>query len=190
MDEFVGTDPLDDLGREFRVVAPVDEHIGRTQDRLGLGEAEFGTELDDQQVRQQRDQSLDLLWELGHVARAGVGTTDVVGGFGVGIGVRTEGQVASEEPHHVVSTDAEVGLSALVEPVRHEQPATEVPDRHLGDVVDDHRLEVGEGDVGEEAAARLDLAGDRELVPEPPAESVAQEDPLLSDADDAGTGEE
>ena len=55
VDEFVGSDPFDDLGGELRIVAPIDEHVGRAQDLLGLGEAELGTELDDQQVREQRD---------------------------------------------------------------------------------------------------------------------------------------
>ena len=50
-----------------------------------------------------------------------------------------------------------------------------------GDVVDDHRLQVGEGDVGQEPTLRLDLAGDREAVPERLAEAVAQQDPALVD---------
>ena len=60
-----------------------------------------------------------------------------------------------------------------------QQPAAEMADRNRADVVDDDGLEVGERGLGEETAPRLDLAGDRERVPERLAEAVAEQDTRL-----------
>ncbi len=144
MDQLVGADALDDLGRQLGAVAGLQEHVRRSQDRLGFGEAEFGTELDDEQVREQGDQALDLGRELGHVPGACIRSADVVGRDRVGVGLVAEGEIAGEEPHDVVTADAEVRLASLVDAVGEQQSRAEVADRHLGDVVDDHGLQARE----------------------------------------------
>ena len=101
-----------------------------------------------------------------------------------------ECEISSEEPHHVVAADPDVGLAALVQTVSEQETASEMADRHLGDVVDDHRLQVGERNIGEQPTTRLDLAGDGELIPEPSSHAVAQEHTLLIDVDHPDAGEQ
>ena len=179
MDEFVGSDPLDHLGGEFRIGSVVDEEVGGEQDLLCLGEAEFGTELDDQEVGEEREQRLDRLVDLGHPALAGLVAGDVRLGLDVGVRVGPQREIAEHEPHRVVTADAAFGLAALVETVRGQEALVEVTDRHLGDVLDDRRLQVGHGQLCEEASPRLDLARDRQAVPEDLSEAVAEQYPLL-----------
>ena len=65
VDLFVDTDALDDLGGEIGLGPPIDEHVGAAEHGLGLGEADLGAELDDQQVGDEGEEGLDLGSDLG-----------------------------------------------------------------------------------------------------------------------------
>ena len=86
-----------------------------------------------------------------------------------------ERQIAEREPHDVVPTDPLVGLAAFVDAVRLEEPPVQVAEGHLGDVLDDHVLEVRERHVGEDPATRLDVTRDGERVPEGLSQALLQQ---------------
>ncbi len=136
VDAFVGADAFDDLGCHLGFGTPVGEHVRGTQDRLRFGKPDFGPELDDQQVREEREELFDLPAYLRQVAGA-VLSSDVVVGFDVRMGVRAVHEVAGHEPHLVVAADAQRRVATLVEAVGVEQAPAQVSDCHLRDVFGD-----------------------------------------------------
>ena len=188
MDVLVGTDPLDDLRRFLGLRDAIAEQAGRAQDRLAGAEPDLGAELDDQEVHQQREHALDLRRQLRHEPGAGLRAGDVLRRVDVRVGAGAEGQVAGGEPHRIVRTDAR--HATLVPAVRLQHPLVEVAERHLADRLDDVRREVGERHVREQPATRLDLADDRQGVPERLAETMAQQHPGLLHRRQAGAAQQ
>ncbi len=101
-----------------------------------------------------------------------------------------EHQIARDEPHHVVSADRLLRLAAFVETMRGQQTLVQMADRHLRDVFFDDLLQIRELDVGDRAAAPLDLAGGGEAVPERLRQTVANQQALLLDVRHARAGQQ
>lgn len=181
VDLLVGADAADDLRCLLGLRAPAREEVGRAQNGLRVGEPQLGTELDDEQVHQQRQQTLHLGGDLRHPSPADLRPSDVLRRVDIGIGALTEREVTSREPHLVVRARAagsarrRIGDTTFVPAVRLQQAVAEVTDGHLRDVVDDVRLQRRKRDLGQQATASLDLADDGERVPERLAQAVPQQ---------------
>ena len=102
----------------------------------------------------------------------------------------TECQVAGDEPHDVVTADALVGFAAFVHAVGLEETLLEMPEGHAADVLDDNRLHVGKRQLRDHATAALDLAGDRQPVPERARDAALDQVALLRGVRQPRAGEQ
>jgi hypothetical protein len=190
VDGLVGADALDDQRRRFGLLAPVGEQIGSAQDGLGAREPDLGAELDHQQVHQERQHALVLGRNLRHHPLAGVGTCDAGRRIDVGKRFRSEHQVARDEPHHVVAADALVGLAAFVDAVGQQQATVQMADRHRVDFLRDQPAQIRKRHLRQDPAAGLDLAGDRQPVPEGLPVAGAQQQQMLRHIGHAHPGQQ
>jgi hypothetical protein len=119
VDLLVGANALDDVAPPPRPRRGGREEIRRAQDVLGVGEADLGSELDQEQVHEEAEQAFVLGRELRHPAAGPPRGGRCFPAAPRRGRRRAERQIAGHEPHDVVPADAPLRLAALVDAVSH-----------------------------------------------------------------------